>query len=309
MYGLIEELSMDYGVNRICEVLEVSRSAYYAFMRGECGSSALERSTLANELEQLFYEHKRRYGSRRLRSALHDQGYEVGRYRVRSLMKALSLKAIQPRSFVPRTTRVDPSRARSPNLLLEMQGAPQGIKEVLVGDITYVPSQVGWLYLAVWMDLFSRQIVGWHLADHLEAQLVRDAFQKVSNKGRVMPGMIVHSDGGSQYSAAVFRTMLHKHNCRQSMTRKDNHYDNAFIESLFSRIKAELLDGQPVFVNQTDAQLKIFEYIEGYYNTHRKHSSLGYLSPRQFEMQAQKDKPKSSGFPQKASRLFGETGY
>lgn len=284
-YGLIEAMSEDYPVKRLCEVLGVSRSAYYARVQSTYGASALERSTLAKELEQLFYEHKRRYGSRRLCSALRDQGYVVGRHHVRSLMRKMSLKAIQPRSFVPKTTQVDPSRARSPNLLLEMEGPPQGIKQVLVGDITYLPSEEGWLYLAVWMDLFSRQIVGWHLADHMEAELVRDAFQKVLNKDRIIPGVIVHSDGGSQYSAAIFRNLLHKHNCRQSMTRKDNHYDNAFIESLFSRLKAELLNGQLIFKNQPDAQLKVFEYIEGYYNTYRKHSSLGYLSPMQYEMQ------------------------
>lgn len=284
-YGLIVELSSDYPVKRVCEVLGVSRSAYYAWEQSAYGPSVLERSTLAKELEQLFYEHKRRYGSRRLCSALRDQGYAVGRHRVRSLMKRMSLKAIQPKSFVPKTTQVDPSRARSPNLLLEMEEPPQGINQVLVGDITYLPSEEGWLYLAVWMDLFSRQIVGWHLADHMEAELVRDAFQKVVNKDRVSRGTIVHSDGGSQYSAIIFRNMLYKHKCLQSMTRRDNHYDNAFIESLFSRLKAELLNEHPIFVNIADAQLKVFEYIEGYYNSHRKHSSLGYLSPMQFEMQ------------------------
>lgn len=280
-------MSADYPVKRLCKVLEVSRSVYYEFLGGACGSRSLEQFTLANELEQLFYQHKRRYGSRRLCSTLRDQGYEVGRYRVRSLMKAMSLKAIQPKSFVPKTTQVDSSKARSPNLLLDLKGPPEHVKEVLVGDITYVPSRTGWLYLAVWMDLFSRHIVGWHLEDHMQAELVRDAFQKVLNKHRVAPGLIVHSDGGSQYSATIFRNLLQKQKCRQSMTRKDNHYDNAFIESLFSRMKTELMNDQPIFENKTEALMKVFEYIEGYYNTHRKHSALGYLSPMQFEWQMQ----------------------
>lgn len=278
-------MSRDYPVKRLCAVLEVSRSVYYEFISNSCDTQTPERSTVAKELEQLFYEHKRRYGSRRLSSTLRDIGYEVGRYRVRSLMKAMSLKAIQPRSFVPKTTQVDPSKARSPNLLLDLKGPPQHVKEVLVGDITYLPSRSGWLYLAVWMDLFSRHIVGWHLEDHMQAELVRDAFQKVLNKHRVAPGLIVHSDGGSQYSATIFRNLLQKHKCRQSMTRKDNHYDNAFIESLFSRLKAELMNDQTIFENKAEAQVKVFEYIEGYYNTHRKHSALGYLSPMQFEWQ------------------------
>lgn len=278
-------MSRDYPVKRLCAVLEVSRSVYYEFVSNSCDTQTSERSTLAKELEQLFYEHKRRYGSRRLSSTLRDLGYEVGRYRVRSLMKAMSLKAIQPRSFVPKTTQADPSKARSPNLLLDLKGPPQHVKEVLVGDITYLPSRSGWLYLAVWMDLFSRHIVGWHLEDHMQAELVRDAFQKVLNKHRVAPGLIVHSDGGSQYSATIFRNLVQKHKCRQSMTRKDNHYDNAFIESLFSRLKAELMNDQTIFENKTEAQVKVFEYIEGYYNRHRKHSALGYLSPMQFEWQ------------------------
>lgn len=270
-------------MKRLCEVLDVSRSAYYEYAGGGCGPKTNERSTLANELEQLFHRHKRRYGSRRLCSALRDQGYEVGRCRVRSLMKSLTLQAIQPRSFVPKTTQTDPSKARKPNLLLELDDPPQGTREVLVGDITYVPSKAGWLYLAVWMDLFSRRIVGWHLDNHMQAELVRDAFRKVVNKGRVISGLIVHTDGGRQYSATIFNQLLEKHECRQSMTRKNNHYDNAFIESLFSRMKTELLTDHPIFENKAEAQLKIFEYIDGYYNTHRKHSALGYLSPMQFE--------------------------
>lgn len=282
---------MDYPVKRLCSVLEVSRSVYYEFANGRSAPGTLEGSTLAKALERLFYRHKRRYGSRRLCSALRDEGYAVGRHRVRSLMKALHLKAIQPRSFVPKTTQVNHSRARSPNLLLELKQALERIGQVLVGDITYLPSRIGWLYLAVWMDLFSRQIVGWQLEDHMQAELVRDAFQKVLNKGRVAAGSIVHSDGGSQYSAAIFRNLLHGQKCRQSMTRKDNHYDNAFIESLFSRMKAELLSDQPIFANKAEAQMKVFEYIEGYYNTQRKHSSLSYLSPMQFEKQASQDQP------------------
>ena len=274
-------------------MLDVSRSAYYDFLRGQNRTQALAGSTLAKDLEQLFYKHKRRYGARRLRSALCDQGYEVGRYRVRSMMKALSLKANQPKSFVPRTTVGDPSRARSPNLLLEMEQFPKQINQVLVGDITYLPSEEGWLYLAVWMDLFSRFIAGWSLANHMRASLVEQALEQVIYKRAPVAGMLVHSDGGGQYRADGFRQLLRKYQFRQSMTRKNNHYDNAFIESLFSRMKAELMNDQAVFMNKAAAQLKVFEYIEGYYNTIRKHSSLDYLSPVQFEKkQFQKSVPR-----------------
>ena len=269
-------------------MLEVSRSAYYGYLCRGSGQTAVEKAALAKELERLFCLHKRRYGSRRLHSALRGQGSQVGRHRVRRMMRELSLKAIQPRSFVPKTTQVDSTKARSPNLLLEMGGAPSGANQVVVGDITYLASEAGWLYLCTWMDLFSRRIVGWQLDDHMQAQLVIGAFKKVVEGRRPQPGLVVHSDGGSQYTALAFRKVLEKQGCRQSMTRKDNHYDNAHAESLFSRLKAELMDEYPVFKDKQDAQMRVFEYIEGYYNSHRKHSSLGYKSPVQFEREAEK---------------------
>ena len=155
-----------------------------------------------------------------------------------------------------------------------------------MGDITYLPSkEFGydvWLYLAVWMDLFSRKIVGWRVDEHMQDSLVILPMHQLIRLRQPEKGFIVHSDGGGQYGSIDFRELLKLHEFRQSMTRKDNHYDNAFIESLFSRFKAELLNGG-TFSGLADAQAKVFEYIEGYYNTIRKHSSLGYLSPDQFE--------------------------
>ncbi len=269
-------------------MLGVSRSAYYGHLGRGHGQRAVERAALAKELERIFHHHKRRYGSRRLHSELQDGGSRVGRHRVRSMMRALSLKAIQPKSFVPRTTQADTAKARSPNLLLETGGKASGANQVVVGDITYLASEAGWLYLCTWMDLFSRLIVGWQLDDHMEARLVIEAFKKAVKARRSPPGLVVHSDGGAQYTSLTFRKVLKRQKCRQSMTRRDNHYDNAFAESLFSRMKAELLDEYPVFKNKQDAQLRVFEYIEGYYNTHRKHSALGYMSPVQFERMNEK---------------------
>lgn len=266
----------------LCKVLGVSRSAYYGHLGGMADGPSPGKAALAKELGQLFAQHKRRYGSRRLQSALRDKGHTTGRHRVRSLMRALSLKAIQPKGFVPRTTQADTSKARSPNLLLEM-GPPDGPNQVVVGDITYLPCETGWLYLAAWMDLHSRYIGGWELDDHMEASLVVGAFNKMLDRRSPPPGLVAHSDGGSQYTSSALRGVLAGGGFRQSMTRKDNHYDNSFMESLFSRLKAELLEDCPVFRDKEDARLKVFEYIEGYYNTQRKHSSLGYLSPAEFE--------------------------
>ena len=199
----------------------------------------------------------------------------------------MSLRAIQPRSFVPKTTQNDRSRARSPNLLLGKEPLCSQIREVLVGDITYWPAASGWLYLAVWMDLFSRRILGWQLDDHLQAELVIQAFEKAMNQAGFGPGFIVHSDGGSQYKSRDFRAVLRKHRAQQSMTRKDNQYDNAFVESLFSRIKAEVMQEYPYFSDKPEACIRIFDYIDGYYNTKRRHSSIGYVSPMEFEQSLQ----------------------
>ena len=243
---------------------------------------------ISKEINTIFHFHKRRYGWRRIQAELRDQGLEVGRHQIRSRMQEQGLVAIQPKSFVPKTTQSHPHLMRSPNLLLEAENLPFEPNQVIVGDITYLPNQEAgydkWLYLATWLDLKSHRIVGWHIDRHMEEILVVTAMQKVISTRQPAKGFIVHSDGGGQYSSSAFRTLLRLHKYRQSMTRKNNHYDNAQAESLFSRFKAELLDGG-VFYGLKDAYYRSFEYIEGYYNLIRKHSSIGYLSPMQYEAQ------------------------
>ena len=286
---MIEVLSAEHSVVNLCRVLEVSRSAYYAYRGGFTYVLQGQKQWLAEEVRRVFESHKRRYGSRRVREELLDEGWKVGRYQVAQRMKEQGLIAIQPKSFVPKTTQSHPHLRRSPNLLLETDNQPIAPNEVIVGDITYLPNQpVGgtsgdkWLFLAVWLDLFSRRIVGWQIDEHMEEQLVMAALGQVLRHRTVSSGLIVHSDGGGQYGSNAFRELLAAHEFRQSMTRKNNHYDNAHIESLFSRFKAELLTDTK-FYGLEDAYYKCFEYIEGYYNTIRKHSSIGYISPIQFE--------------------------
>lgn len=229
-----------------------------------------------------FTEHSRRYGSRRIVAALQAQGHRVSRYKAAKVLSKYGLKAIQPRSFVPRTTDSRHPYAISPNLLLDRK-LPQKPNEVWVGDITYIPLTEGrWAYLSLWMDLYSRKIVGWHLADNMQEGLIVAAFKKALQSRAVPKGMIVHSDRGGQYAGSAFRALLMKRKISQSMSRADNVYDNNFMESCFSRIKAELLEGG-AFENIQDAQTEIFEYIEMYYNTKRIHSSLNYLSPDAYE--------------------------
>jgi len=256
-------------------------------VNGESYVLKAEKAHIAGAVKRVFDFHGRRYGWRRIKEDLKGEGVEAGRHQIRQRMREQGLIAIQPKSFVPKTTQGRPGMGRSPNLLLEESNLPTAPGQVVVGDITYLPNkekgQGKWLYLAVWMDLFSRRVPGWQIERHMEECLVQGALDKAIGAVRPGKGLIVHSDGGGQYGGNGFRGLLKSHGYRQSMTRRDNHYDNAFAESLFSRFKAELLDGD-VFYGLEDARSKSFCFIDGYYNTIRRHSSIGYISPLEFEM-------------------------
>jgi transposase InsO family protein len=266
----------------LCSVMQVSRSAYYQWLQPN--EEKQSKRLMEVQIINLFKEHKRRYGVRRLSAELKDKGIAVGKYKCRSVLKKHGLKAIQPRSFVPRTTQSRHPYPISPNLLLDRE-LPVKPNEVWVGDITYIPLAEGrWAYLSVWMDLYSRKIVGWHLADHMREELVITALKMAIQSRLVAAGLILHSDRAGQYAAAGFRKLLQKPKIQQSMSRADDPYDNAFMESYFSRFKAELLESG-VFENLQDAQTEIFEYIEMYYNSKRRHSALNYQSPMHYEKQ------------------------
>jgi putative transposase len=194
-----------------------------------------------------------------------------------------ALRAIQARSFRPQTTDSRHNVQASPNLLLEAKNAPQQPGEVIVGDITYLPTRVGrWSYLATWQDKFTKRIVGWAIADSMTEDLAISAFAKAVANASVKANTIIHTDRGSQYVSTRFRELLRINGCRQSMSRRGNCYDNATAESFFSRFKAELLE-DGVFESVSQARTETFSYIEGYYNRVRRHSSLGYKSPEEFE--------------------------
>ena len=264
------------------KILDVSSSAYYGWLKGKSHQQSLVNQDKEKKILEVFKEHKRRYGTRRIVKALSKEGVKVGRYKVSKLLRENGYKAIQPRSFIPKTTNSRHRYPISPNLLLE-RSPPVSPDEVWVGDITYIPLAGGeWAYLAVWMDLFSRMIVGWKIKEHMKEDLVIDAFKMAGQTRRPEKGLIVHSDRGGQYGGNGFRKLLFD-KYHQSMSRADNPYDNAFMESCFSRFKSELLEGG-VFENVEDARTEIFEYIEMYYNRIRIHSSLGYKSPTEFEL-------------------------
>lgn len=263
-------------------MLGVSRTAYYRYKRGQSYQLTAQKQDKKRLVEAVFQAHKRRYGSRRITAELQEQGHQLGRQQVRTLMKLAGLQSIQPKSFVPRTTDSTPGKGYWPNLLLERR-VPMAPNLVWVSDITYLPLANGeWAYLGAWMDLFSRRIVGWRVDDRMEDTLVllplRTALQARQPDG----GLIVHSDRGGQYISNPMRELVNLWRIRPSMSRADDPYDNAFAESFWSRLKAELLEGG-CFLSLEDARTEVFEFIECYYNRVRKHSSLGYKSPEQVE--------------------------
>jgi putative transposase len=261
----------------LCRVLGVSRSGYYAWRE-----RPTRQDSLAPQVEKVFWQNSRRYGSRRITAELRDHTV-VGRHRVRRLMRERGLLAIQPRRFVPRTTDSRHGKRMSPNLLLERAVKVDRPRQVMVGDITYLPLQNGqWAYLATWMDLFSRKILGWQIADSMTAELVINPLQRAILREGLEAGLIVHSDRGGQYVDAELRKLIKRQGFEQSMSRADETYDNAYAESLFSRYKAELLE-DGAFTDLEQARSETFAYIEGYYNRTRRHSALGYLSPENFE--------------------------
>lgn len=285
VYAFILSQEKLFPVMVMCDVLSVGRSCYYVYRKHCNAPQSPADLKIEAQVVAAFKLHKRRYGIRRLLPELADSGLTIGHYKVRGILKRHGLKAIQPKSFVPRTTDSRHPYPISPNLL-KRRTLPVKINEVWVGDITYIPLKSGnWAYLAVWMDLFSRKVTGWQLLGHMREELVIQAFKKAWSNRSAAEGLIIHSDQGGQYAGNIFRRLITGHQVVQSMSDAANPYDNAFMESYFSRFKAELLQGG-TFDGLENARKEIFEFIEMYYNPVRRHSSLGYISPVAFEQQA-----------------------
>jgi putative transposase len=286
IYELVVILRSLFSIELICSVLDISKSSFYAWQRAETYVLKETKLKKSKEVKDIFGEHRRRYGARRIVADLQEKGYKIGRYQVRSFMKQQHLIAIQPKSFVPKTTNSQHKMGRSPNLLLDNDGKRKKASrpyEILVGDITYIPIHNGnFLYLATFQDMYTKVILGWELMETMPTELVIKALQKAVDRRKLPKGVIIHTDGGGQYASHRFRQLLKAHDFEQSMTRKDNHYDNAMGESFFSRSKAEMLEGG-AFANFKDAYSEIFEYIEVYYNKKRRHSSINYDFPERFE--------------------------
>ena len=243
---------------------------------------------LGGKLESIFKSNREIYGLPCLQAALHRQGIRCGKARIARLQKRHGLHPVQKRGFRPQTTQSDPARPVAPNWLGKMP-SPDRPNQVWVGDITYIPTREGWLYLAGILDLYSRKAVGWNTGSTLETELVVGAWEKAWKSRRPDPGLVHHSDRGCQYSSHAFRSLLAKHHAACSMSRKGNCYDNAMMESFWATLKTECF-GSKIPETREQARLMIFDYIEGFYNRTRLHSALGYQSPLDFEA-PQRHKP------------------
>ncbi len=267
-------------VNELCRILDVSRSAYYAWRQAEPTTREKNDEELLPLVRMIFHKHRRRYGARRIAEELHDGGHACGRHRAAKLLKTQGLRAIQPKSFKPRTTESRHRLGYSPNLLLDSD-EPTGISQLWVGDITYVPLVGGvFSYLATLMDRYSRRIVGWQLGEDMTEALVLAALTMAIRTRSPDPQLIHHTDRGGQYAGSEYRAVLRRAEMRQSMSRAGDCYDNAFMESCFGTIKTEL--EMTEYENHGAALIEIKRYL-AYYNLERKHSALGYLTPAQFE--------------------------
>ena len=281
---MITRLRKDrFDMDELCEAMEVSRSGYYAHQQKPQGRRHQEDSVLRPMVAAAFVQSRGTYGTPRLREVIASQtGEPVSRVRIGRLMKELGIAPRQKRAFIPRTTIADPAAAPAPNLLLE-RPPTTGLNQVWVTDITYIPTQEGWLYLAAVMDLHSRRILGWAAAPHMRAALVTEALQRArfTRSGQRLEGVIAHSDRGSQYTSAAWQKSLNLLRMTSSMSRTANCYDKATMESFWASLKTEALHRIPA--SRSEARLIIHDYIDAFYNTHRLHTSIAFLPPITFE--------------------------
>jgi putative transposase len=286
-YQLVEDLQKKaVSVTQSCRVLQVSRSGFYdARSRAQATLTVCATSV---KLKTAFACSGYTYGSRRLRTALATQGLAVGRHRIRSLMKKLQLRPVWKRKFV-NTTNSKHDLPVSPNVL-NRQFEVAGPNQAWVCDITYIRTRRGWLYLAAVMDLYARKIVGWACGKDMPAQLVCAALQMAIAARNPPPGLIVHSDRGSQYASALHQALLVKHQLVGSMSRKGNCWDNAVMERFFLNLKMERV-WQRDYANHEEAMADVADYIVGFYNSVRLHSKLGNLPPNAFEQQRATQQP------------------
>lgn len=280
-YEFMEKERSGFAVERMCRILGATRSGYYAWLRARAtGRRLKENEALLDAIRRFYRASRGTYGSPRITEDLRDAGLRCGENRIARLMRINGIAAKTKRRFKATTN----SRHCLPvaKNLLEQRFTADGPNKVWTSDITYIWTEEGWLYLAVVLDVFSRQIVGWSMGGKIDTALVLRAFNQAVMRRRPAPGLIFHSDRGSQYASAEFRKALKLCGAVQSMSNKGDCYDNAITETFFHTLKTEFVYFER-YKTRAEAKRGIFEYIEVFYNRLRRHSALGYRSPLAFE--------------------------
>lgn len=275
-YQFMDDQREVFRVKKMCKVLKVSRSGYYAWKKHVPNKRKKANEWLLARVREAYIKSRKIYGSPRIKDALNDQGIVCGKNRVARIMRDNGIRALIRKKF-RRTTESGHSYPVSENLLIH--GSKK--KRIWASDITFIPTREGWMYVSAVMDVDSRKIIGLSMKDRLTQELTTDALMQAVNRQRPSEGLIHHSDRGKQYASYEYQDLLERHGIKSSMSRRGNCYDNAYIESFWGTLKKELVYGQR-YQTREEARLSIFEYIEVFYNRIRKHSSLGYKSPEQY---------------------------
>jgi putative transposase len=281
-FQFISDHRDEFGVGRMCDVLAVSSSGYYAWLNRESSVRQQENAALVIDIRQIYEHSRETYGSPRIHAELRARGQGVSRNRVARLMRLHDIQAKRKQRYKT-TTKRDPACEPAPNLIAQDFNA-EGANEKWLADITYIDTCEGWLYLAAILDTYSRKIVGWSMSERLQKQLVEHALRMAVGRRDLQGELVHHSDQGSQYTSHDFLALLQQYDIQVSMSGVGNCYDNAMMESFFATLKTECVTQQ--FASRQQARHVIFEYIEVWYNRQRRHSALGHLSPDQYEQLA-----------------------
>jgi putative transposase len=282
-YQYIREHRLEHSIKRMCELLDVTRSGYYAWHPEEPGVRELENRVLLEQIKIEYKSSRQTYGSPRIQASLRRNGFACGRHRVARLMHKAGLSPQKRHRWHPVTTQRQAGVTPAPNRLNQDFSATTANTK-WVSDFTYIDTAQGWLYLAIILDLYSRKVVGWAMSEQMNSTLVEIALGMALQTRQPKTALLHHSDQGSQYTSDVYQSKLRDANIQLSMSRVGNCYDNAVAESFFGTLKSECVTHQ--FATHALARVTVFEYIEIWYNRQRLHSTLGYLSPAEFELQS-----------------------
>lgn len=265
----------------MCKILNVSRSGYYVYINHKPSKREIENKILLEYIKDIHSQFKECYGYRRIKRELDDMNIIVDQKRVYRLMREAGIKGKHPRKKHGRYKILKEQMIKEN--LLKQDFSAKKVNETWVGDITYIPTKEGFIYLMVYMDVYTRKIVGWSMHNNMREQLVIDALEAAVFSEHPKPGLVIHTDRGSQFVGKRYQSELDKYGIVSSMSKPGNPYDNAMVESFNKSLKTEIFDENKIFIDRNEAKKAIFDYIELFYNRKRRHSSIGYISPLEFE--------------------------